>query len=522
MTGNEKLDTPVTAFNKYPSASLVTLLILVVSGQLFGQGLSIYPRVLYPGVNVITITSPDGIAQVQRRLNGVWGNFLTGEETTTSRIIAGPIFSRCGATAKFMILIKSISTDVNLQLRVVDCQDNSEVAVLAMGNTWRVSREDFGTMSLGTTLCHDFEVSARIPNGETGRGFLVDSIYSPSRQFTIQYIQQRPPLHISPGSTYRYRVCFTPRTTGMVAMPILVYIHRDQPAGGFSNFIVADTAYIRVSPSIAKPVRPVVRIRPRPIPIPRPPDTVPVPIADVDSVQLRSLARRSEYRDTGRLVNHAFPVAVSPPALSISDPTPFRLILGPTARPINAKEMFISNYDGAGWLLGVGVSERLSIIGGFVYVPPAIAYTLAINAGGRYVVYSGDFLQIAGGVHANYSRTDASSITLVSPFAVASLGDDDRKLSLTVGTSWRRHVPVGEEPFTRVSTVIGGGGDLRVAYHWKLVGEAYYIQGSDLQPLAATVRYFTENFAVDAGMGVNVSGNGAGQIAPIISIMASW
>src|SRR5205807_2518534 len=105
----------------------------------------------------------------------------------------------------------------------------------------------------------------------------------------------------------------------------------------------------------------------------------------------------------------------------------------------------------------------------------------------------------------NFSHTDLSSISLVSPYVVGSIGDDDHRASLTVGYSWRHHEPVDVAAFNRQAAVVALGGDYRIGFHWKLAAEGALLEDSDLQPLIVTARYFSDSFTIDVGVGANVN-----------------
>jgi hypothetical protein len=205
----------------------------------------------------------------------------------------------------------------------------------------------------------------------------------------------------------------------------------------------------------------------------------------------------------------------------LSDPTTFRTVLMPTARSIGEGKGFIASYDLAAVVAGYGLSDRITLVGGFLYVPPAISYALDITAGGRYEFYRDGVIRSAAGVQLNYSRSDSSAIALAAPYVVTSLGDDDQRASLVLGYSLRRHKPVGRGTFDRQAIVVGLGGDYRVGQRWKIAAEGYLIQDSDYQPIVVTMRYFGESFALDFGLGINprlLEGNVNGLgIAPVVS-----
>jgi len=503
-------------------AYLTLLLAVLAATPSYSQSISIYPTVLYPGVNKVTITARNGLSRVQRMIGSTWRNFLTGQTTSHLRVLSGPTFTTCATSATFMVLVTTMSGQVDLKFRVEDCDGDDRDFVLDLGEQWQVSRENFGVLEVGETVCRRFRVETR----QSGTSYRVDSIHSPSRLFTIRYIEPPPPIVLSPSETYYYEVCFTATKPGTILMPINVYLHRRQPVPRYANFIVADTAYVTVIPArTPPPPPPVAHVRP---PVHIPPkrvDTV-VRIADVDTVGLREEAVPGATPPEYRVAELRPELPPAPSIEIVEDPTTFRNILGPNARSIGDGRGFIANYDLFGWLFGFGPTDRLSLIGGFAYVPEFIGYSLTVTAGGKYEFYRAGIVRGVGGVQFNYSSTDLSSIALVAPYLGVSVGDDDARASLTLGYSWRHHTPIDEPPFSRTAPIVGGGGDYRVGDHWKLVAEGYYIQASEFEPIALGVRYFGDRYAIDAGVAANVragdDGSSAVQIGPILSYIYTW
>jgi hypothetical protein len=482
-------------------------------------------------MNVITVKASNGLSRVELYDGDRWGTMRSGFNTSLYRIIAGPIFSRCATSATFTVFVKSISRDFTVPVRVVDCDDDDEEFDINLEQPWNVYREDFGTVEAGKSACHTFEVEPR------GSSIVVDSITSPSPLFTIRYTASPPPVRVR--GTYTYQVCITPVRPEFIRRPIFVYVRRSQPAGGYTNFVVADTAYIRVVPSTsAPPPRPAPKPRPAPparpplgerVKVPGiiieapPPKPKPVRIPDIDTVGVRE-APPVVLQEELDSVGTAPPFSELPPHPEfITDPTTFRVMLTPTAKSIGKGNVFLANYDIAGWVFGYGATDRLSLLGGFLFVPGFIDYNLVASAGAKYEFLHDGYFRAAVGGQFSFSQTERSSITVTSPYAVASFGDDDQRANLLLGYSWRHHAPVAGESFDRRAALIGAGGDYRIAFNWKLVGEMFVIENSDVQPLTITARYFTSSFSVDAGVLVNVSPTGSGlRVGPVLNGVWVW
>jgi hypothetical protein len=509
----------------------LALLVAVGAGPLHAR-ITIYPDVLYSGMNVITIKASEGLSRVEWSDRGTWRLMKSGISTAIYRIVAGPIFSSCATSATFTVYVNYVSVPFRLRFRATDCDDDDELFDLSLSTTWNLYREDFGEVEAGKLACHTFTVFTQEGS------FRVDSITSPSPLFAIRYTATRPPIRVR--GTYTYQVCITPTRVGFISRPIFVYIRRDQPAGGYTNFVVADTAYVRVVPSRSAPQpRPTPPPKVRPAPPPRPPlgemvkpppiiiEPVPKPkpvrIPDIDTVGIReaSPVRQHVEHDS---VGTKPPFAELPPDTEfVTDPTTFRVLLTPTAKSIGEGDLFLANYDIGGWVFGYGATDRLSLLGGFLFVPGFIDYNLVASAGAKYEFLRDGYFRAAAGGQFSFSQTERSSITVTSPYAVVSLGDDDQRANLLLGYSWRHHTPVAGESFDRRAALIGAGGDYRIGFNWKLVGELFLIENSDVQPLTITARYFSSSFSVDAGVLVNVNPSSSGlRVGPVLNGVWVW
>lgn len=473
-----------------------------------------YPDRLYSGMNVITLSARHGLKSIQLARPDGFTLFRTGIETDGYRVISGPSFAQCAPNVTFAVYVKTISRPVSIRLRIADCSDNIRYVTYTLDETWNVSDEDFGAMRPWEKRCHTFSVSSR------GGSFVIDSIASPSRDFTILYEEERPPFRISGFSLYQYSVCFTAKRVGAIRMPILVYIRRSQPSGRYTNFIVADTALVTVLP-------PVLAQRPKARPSPASPAIQPREIvehpAEIAAVPLDSLPSReippapSDPMPGGDLV----PVTADE---WLTDPTPHRTILTPNARPIDRDRIVLADYDLAGWMIGAGVTERLTLLGGLLYIPRPITAMLAATAGVKYEWYERGALRSAAGVHLNFVQTDISVVRLLFIYNAVSYGDDDHRATVSIGYSWRSHSPRDGATYDRQALALGLGGDHRFARHWKVAAELMLVEDAGYQPGAVVLRYFTERLAVDVGVGValRVDGGDASPVIPLPVLSASW
>ena len=206
------------------------------------------------------------------------------------------------------------------------------------------------------------------------------------------------------------------------------------------------------------------------------------------------------------------------------DPTTFRAILTPTARSVGKGRGFVGSYDVAGIIAGYGLTDRLTVIGGGAYVPASGNTTFAATAGGKYEFYRDEKLRGAGGVQMNFSGTEESDIFLAASYLTANYGTLDRSVNLTAGYSWRRHSPSDTTiaPFTKQALLAGLGGDIRFANRWKVAGEIFYIQDSEFQPIALTLRYFGHRFAIDGGIAADMTPEDGITLLPVLSAIWTW
>jgi hypothetical protein len=59
--------------------------------------------------------------------------------------------------------------------------------------------------------------------------------------------------------------------------------------------------------------------------------------------------------------------------------------------------------------------------------------------------------------------------------------------------------------------------DYRFAEHWKIAAESFLIADSEFQPLAVTLRWFSNRLAIDAGAAVDLTPTEGVTVLPVIS-----
>lgn len=486
----------------------------------------IYPTVLYSGVNPFTVRASDGIDKIEIYTDDGWKPLVIGQKTRFYKVMTTPIFGPCAREATFRIFVERIDQNFDIEIRVTDCSGSRTKYSVGLENVWTLYHEDFGTVMLGDRPCHTFVVQSN------GGDFIVDGVTCASRQFEILFPFRAPPVKLRGTQTYRYSVCFTPLRTGRLKVPVNVLIRREQPAGGYTTYIVADTAYVNVIPApeehaVPDPPRPVVipPVRPRPPKLPPDgPDIPPAPPARVLTAYPLEPGQLPDFPGPEEIADRSPDLAQPDIPEFISDPTTFRTILTPSARSVGKGRGFVGSYDVAGIIAGYGLTDRVTLIAGGLYAPPGVGDALAVSVGGKYEIHREENFRIAAGLQTNFSSTEESDILSGAFYTTANYGNVDRAVNLTAGYSWRRHTPAdtGIAPFSRQALLAGVSGDVRFARNWKVAGEMFVIQDTDYQPIAITLRYFDKRFALDAGVAVDLVPEDGLVPLPVLSAVWTW
>lgn len=479
-------------------AGIILILPFLLSQEMFGQ-VSVYPTELYSGENVVTFKVPGGIRSIRTEFDS-----LTAGMTEFHGIGGIGDLGGCPDSQQVQIRVNTASMNLSkLDFVITDCNGREHRTRLT-NRTWRLDEVFFPDTEIGDTICRPFQISLSggvviggVPLETATAQEYLDSVSVPIPQAHIRY-SFPPPLKLQPNSVYRYTVCFTADREGVYRFPVQTWIRRRQPAGGYTNYIVADTGVIRVFPK-----RPGI---------------------DVTTYRLDTIG--------------------SDNPTPVTDPTTFRTVAIPNAVIPPRGRWFVGNYDLLGFTGGYSVADELMIFAGGA--PPLPDDWLGVNgdlfwAAGAGVKVGTSFgkFNIAGGYAFAMSTLDKeftpdetdSRITLNIPYAALSYGTDDSRVSITGGAAFKHHstwvlndVNFGDYRVKYDTTAYFGalGADYRFAKHWKVAGEFMTMQTLDLAPLLVTARYFTNTFAIDAGMAyAGITLNDAEQpkfpFAPVIS-----
>lgn len=202
---------------------------------------TIFPPVLYPGPNRLVLTSDHGISSIRI----IFPDSLVMAETRTE---GGSVPAGCPTSHEIGLHLPpgSSAMAVVLGIETTLCDSVVDVVQIGMNNSWIHDVITFPEGRPGEKVCMGFqvEVNAYAPDDDA----VVTGVTSPDSRVSFEFTSP-PPIRIPPGTTYRYTVCFSSDTTGTFRIPVVTWMKRDYPYGGFTTYPVADTAVIRVRKS---------------------------------------------------------------------------------------------------------------------------------------------------------------------------------------------------------------------------------------------------------------------------------
>ncbi len=394
--------------------------------------------------------------------------------SSANTTVVVPAVRGCPKQLEVRVMVNNSTTGESVDFTVYDCNGVFGTQSILAEN-WTIRSESTGPVEVGRDTCVMCEIS-------TTDVKTVDSIVVSNPNFSVRMPAGGPPWRAL-RSDFKYYICYKPEKVENLRETIRLYIRRAQPNGGLTQYMIE---------------KPIAATAVPPAPVPPPP---------------------------------VLPLDTLPP---LADPSTFRNILMPTAESVGAGRFFLGNYDLAGWIAGYGISDRFTGLFGVVAVPEIISQLLVVTVGGKYEVIREDQARLSVGFQYAYSSTKESNITVTAPYAIFSLGDRERRVSLGAGYSWKNHTSADQQ-FDRNAYVLALGGDYTIARSWKIAAETYMIESSGLAPVAVTARWFNERFAFDGGLAVDLAGatdvrgtsSLSGEIrklsiAPILSFIWKW
>ncbi len=201
-----------------------------------------YPTELYPGENVLTFYNPDGIQEFKPAFDS-----LTASKTELEIL---DVLADCPDSIVVRVKVNTVHDRLLSRFVVTSCSKMRQVLTLR-NYVWFPDRHVFPDVQVGDTVCQRFEVGS---GGQfPGEGEFIESItVSTPQAFLVFPPDSIPPLFRLYEHTYGYNVCFVGDVPNNYTFHVVHQIRRMQPAGGFTNYQVADTGVVRVVPRKSK------------------------------------------------------------------------------------------------------------------------------------------------------------------------------------------------------------------------------------------------------------------------------
>jgi hypothetical protein len=427
------------------------------------SGVIVGPPELYPGPNVVTVRAAAGVRAIEI------GGVVNAE-------VKGGTVEGCPQSLDLPIDVTTAGENAGVILRVTDCRGIASMRILAINTTWKLARVDFGDMEAWSRACRVFRVFWEGLPGEAAA--TIDSI-TVADPAAIINLPSTLPTTVDNGKAYLYGVCYQAATPGVHAFPVTAWIRRRYPSGGYGTYAVSDTGY----------------------------------------------------------------VSVLPPPSRVTDPTTFRSVAVPNAIIPKRGRVVAGSYDLLGLMAGYAPTDNVMLLAagapptpddwGGVHNEMFGAYSVGVKGGLEIV----DRLNVALGFQWGTSFYDREStpedveskIGISVPYAAVSYGDDDSRVSATLGYGFKHHRRYDPtklftvEEFDREVMIGALGGDYRLGEHWKIAGEIATMETLGVVPIIATGRYFTNSFAIDAGvafLGIT-TGDGQAPKIPVVPVVSA-
>ncbi|MGE3800484.1 MAG: hypothetical protein AB7H80_05645 [Candidatus Kapaibacterium sp.] len=369
--------------------------------------------------------------------------------STTAGIttISSPGFIRdCPDSVQVRLQVVSVTSDEAVTLTIYECDGKYGTATI-QSEDWTIKHEYTGKVEIGADTCLRCFVESTSPR-------LLDSIVVRNSSVRVEIGEKpyRDIYRVRGGIPFQYNICYQPSREESVTDTIYLYFKRDMPNGGIDSYVI------------------------------------------VKPLTLQSILPRV---DTSK----AIPKIELPP---LRDPTTYRNIVMPTAESPLQGKVFYGNYMIVGNIAGYGLTDRLSLLGGGVFVPDFISKLYVGTIGAKFEFLRTGLLSGAVGTQYAISSSEESDINTFAPYIVGSLGDHEHRVSIAAGYGLKRHV-TSVETFNRNAFTVALGGYTTFSRGWKLAAEWYGIESSGVSPLVVTARTFTNKFAFDFGLGFDLA-----------------
>ncbi len=194
------------------------------------------------------------------------------------------------------------------------------------------------------------------------------------------------------------------------------------------------------------------------------------------------------------------------------NPNRTRLFFAPTARMLAAGEGYFSNYylffPGA----AVGITDNITIGGGFSLFPGVDFEKQLFYLTPKIGLSSGSRISLAAGALIVRVPESDDPMFLGILYGVGTYGTEDRSLSFGAGYGFADD-ELADEPTLMM------GGEWRVGRRLALVSENWVIPGVDDAIISYGIRFFGEQLAVDLALWNKIGGESGFPVVPYVDFV---
>ena len=184
------------------------------------------------------------------------------------------------------------------------------------------------------------------------------------------------------------------------------------------------------------------------------------------------------------------------------DPNYTRLLFTPTGRPLEKGDGYITDYYVFFPGVAYGLTEHLSILGGFSIMPGAKLRDQMFYIAPRYGMGFSERFALSGGLlYMSFGSEYAAGLA----FATGTWGLREKCFTAGIGMGFTYDEnEMGKKEFEFAKRpILVWGGNIRLSNSLSFVSENWIITSEDyeigFQPFSVALRFFGEHIAVDAG-----------------------